>query len=266
MSDSGIIIKTINGGNSWTLLPSGTNFNLYSIHFPTENVGYAVGEHELVLKTTDKGASWTAVCNWGGDDLFTVNFIDPLHGIVGGDNDVLMRTSDGGLNWVTLVGGGYGWFFSVCMTDTNTAFAAGGEYQWGKLYKITGDYSYLLTCGVKNWLLSVHFPDANTGFVAGQGGTIFKTDNGGGPVGVSERKVATNSLKLYPNPTSGNLTIEAPEKGTLFVFNLNGGLKLQQKITKPTTTADVSKMPEGLYVVKVVGEKKVFVGKFIKQN
>ena len=176
-----------------------------------------------------------------------------------------MRTSDGGLNWENLIGGDYGWFFSVCMTDTNTAYAAGGQYQWGALYKITGDYNYLLTCGVKNWLLSVHFPDASTGYVVGRGGTIFKTDNGGGPVGILDNKPVSKMLKLYPNPTSGNLTVEAPEKGTLFVFNLNGFLLLQRELTEPSTTIDVNTLLGGVYLVKLIGVKGVQVGKFIKQ-
>jgi photosystem II stability/assembly factor-like uncharacterized protein len=265
VSDSGIIIKTINGGNSWNLLLSGTTMDLYSISFPNVNIGFAVGERTTVLQTTDKGEHWTVVCNWGGADLFTVNFIDPMHGFVGGDHNTLMRTSDGGLNWTNLIGGDYGWFFSVFMTDTNIAYAAGGQYQWGTLYKIIGDYSYLLTCGVKNWLLSVNFPDAGTGYVVGRGGTIFKTENGGGPVGVGETKNATNSLKLYPNPTSGNLTIEAPEKGTLSVFNLNGMLLMQRELLEPTTLIDVNTLQSGVYLLKLVGVKGVQVEKFIKQ-
>ena len=40
---------------------------------------------------------------------------------------------------------------------------------------------------------------------------------------------------------------------------------LQQEITAPATTIDVSRFTSGVYVVKVVGEKGVQVGKFIKQ-
>ncbi len=40
--------------------------------------------------------------------------------------------------------------------------------------------------------------------------------------------------------------------------------RLQQEITEPTTTIDVSTLPNGIYLVKLVGEKEVKTGKFIK--
>ena len=119
--------------------------------------------------------------------------------------------------------------------------------------------------GNTDYLASLSFPDANTGYVAGEGGTILKTDNGGGPVGISETKNATNSLKLYPNPTSGNLTVETPEKGTLSVYDLNGVLLLQRELTEPTTLIDVHNLSAGVYLVKMVGVKGVQVVKFFKQ-
>jgi hypothetical protein len=99
----------------------------------------------------------------------------------------------------------------------------------------------------------------------GQYGTIIATKNGGGPVGISETKNVINSLKLYPNPTSGDLTIETPEKGTLFVFDLNGVLLLQRELAEPTSTIDFNTLPGGVYFVKLVGSKGVQVGKFVKQ-
>ena len=98
------------------------------------------------------------------------------------------------------------------------------------------------------------------------GGTIITTNNGGGsPVGVNEIKLASGSIKLYPNPTSRNLNIETVENGTLFVFNVNGVLLLQKKLTEPSTPIDVNTLPSGIYLVKMVGVKGVQVGKFIKQ-
>ena len=37
-----------------------------------------------------------------------------------------------------------------------------------------------------------------------------------------------------------------------------------RKIAEPTTTVDVSALPSGVYVVKVVSEDRVRVGKFTK--
>ena len=72
-------------------------------------------------------------------------------------------------------------------------------------------------------------------------------------------------LLIYPSPSSTEIIIETPTKGYLFILNLNGLELLQQEITGPTTTIDVSKLPAGVYPVKVVGEKGVQVGKIIKE-
>jgi photosystem II stability/assembly factor-like uncharacterized protein len=269
VSDSGMVIKTIDGGNSWHILPTGVPYHLYSINFPTENVGYAVGQYGIILKTSDEGAHWTQVNTWYPgwyNDLYSVSFIDSIHGFVAGENSVIIKTSDGGLTWNYLFSEDYQRLSSVRMTDTSTAYFAGTRNNtWGLIYKVKDNSPYLLTCDVKNKLLSVYFPNASTGYVVGEGGTILKTDNGGGTVGINDNKPESVSLKLFPNPTSGDLTVETPEKGTLSVYNLNGVLLLQRKLTEPSATIDVNTLPTGVYFVKLVGVKGVQVGKFVKQ-
>jgi len=70
---------------------------------------------------------------------------------------------------------------------------------------------------------------------------------------------------IYPNPSSDYITIETTARGTVAIHNSNGQQLLHQKITEPTTTIDVCGLKSGVYVVKLVGEKGVELGKFIKQ-
>jgi hypothetical protein len=72
-------------------------------------------------------------------------------------------------------------------------------------------------------------------------------------------------INIYPNPTSTTITIETITKGHLSILNLSGQRLLHQEISEPTTTIDVSTLPCGVFVVKLVGENVVQVGKFIKQ-
>jgi hypothetical protein len=74
-----------------------------------------------------------------------------------------------------------------------------------------------------------------------------------------------SSLSIYPNPTSNVITIEAPDKGTLSVLNLSGQQLLQKELTETATTVDVRGWNSGVYVVKLIGEKGVQVGKMIRQ-
>ena len=115
-----------------------------------------------------------------------------------------------------------------------------------------------------NLLSSVFFTDANTGYAVGNVGTILKTLNGGYTGGINDHNQTVANLIIYPNPTSSTIVIVNIEKGKLSILNLGGQHLLQQQITAPVTNIDVSNLPNGIYMVKVVGEKGVQTGKFVK--
>ena len=52
---AGIILKTIDGGDTWTVLSSETCNNLSAVYFTDNWVGYAVGTGGTILKTSDGG-------------------------------------------------------------------------------------------------------------------------------------------------------------------------------------------------------------------
>lgn len=52
---NGEIYKTVNAGNSWHLLNSGTSNFLRSVYFINDSVGLAVGDNGLILKTVNGG-------------------------------------------------------------------------------------------------------------------------------------------------------------------------------------------------------------------
>jgi len=85
-------------------------------------------------------------------------------------------------------------------------------------------------------------------------------------VGVDYHEAPDVSLSIYPNPASGSIiSIKTDHPGELTILDLQGKSRLRQAITEPTTTIDVSDLKSGVYVVKIVGEKGVEVGKFVKQ-
>jgi photosystem II stability/assembly factor-like uncharacterized protein len=63
VGSSGLIMKTEDGGNSWTELMSPTNESLYSVHFYDKDTGFVAGGtyviSAVILKTTDGGLHWT---------------------------------------------------------------------------------------------------------------------------------------------------------------------------------------------------------------
>jgi hypothetical protein len=69
----------------------------------------------------------------------------------------------------------------------------------------------------------------------------------------------TASKKLKP------FAVEASIMGRLSILNLNSEELLQQEITKPKTTIDISGLKCGIYFLRIAGDKTIKVGKFVKQ-
>jgi len=93
----------VNGGSSWTsTIFSGSYFK--SIHFPSSNVGYAVGENRKFIKTINAGLSWTlSIMNIPTNaDLNSVYFVSDNEGYVTGSDGVIYHTNSGGVYWEKL--------------------------------------------------------------------------------------------------------------------------------------------------------------------
>ena len=74
---------------------------------------------------------------------------------------------------------------------------------------------------------------------------------------------AMPDLTVYPNPASTHITIETSSQGQVSIINLQGQELMSQQITQPKTEIDISSLPSGVYLVKLVGEKGVQVGKLV---
>lgn len=100
----GVILKSIDEGYSWSVDDVYGDF-FRGVDFPSNNVGYVVGEHGVVYKTTNRGDSWQK-CRGGNivfpnpDRLFRdVAFWDEDNGFIVGTGDLAYRTDDGGAIW-----------------------------------------------------------------------------------------------------------------------------------------------------------------------
>ena len=113
VGDTGTILKTADGGTTWSPLNGGTTRDLYSVCFPTVDSGYVAGNAGTALRTVDGGATWQRMMVGTGASLYSVYFTDANTGYAagGGDKrfgpvlagpflDSIFKTTDGGNTWV----------------------------------------------------------------------------------------------------------------------------------------------------------------------
>ena len=105
--DSGTIIHTIDGGNTWIHQATQTNNEIPVVFFLNRNLGWAASYNSdtspygtILMKTTNGGATWQSQ-PYPVPDLFMtcILFTDPLHGWMGGKPNAIVKTTDGGVTW-----------------------------------------------------------------------------------------------------------------------------------------------------------------------
>ncbi|MCK6622155.1 MAG: T9SS type A sorting domain-containing protein [Calditrichaceae bacterium] len=96
----GVIMKTTNAGESWYMSLDSVITTFWDLHFPTDSIGYAVGEsciERSIYKTTDAGVSWFRQPYIAGTCyLNSVYFLNPDTGFAVGPVGIMLRTTDGG--------------------------------------------------------------------------------------------------------------------------------------------------------------------------
>ncbi len=100
-----LVINIVSAQNGWVTLQSGTQANLYSVHFINVDSGFVTGEAGTVFKTVDAGANWQDISIPQSTKLNDIYFFDADTGLVVGENGTIFRTVDGGSNWNTIPNG-----------------------------------------------------------------------------------------------------------------------------------------------------------------
>jgi len=179
---------------------SGTDRNLYSVHFPSANTGYAGGTDGIVLKTNSGGDSWSVIrtdTTGFGHDVIAVYFTDNITGILVEDNyDTIVYkkylTTDGGTTWTTgdstLIDDIYEQYLSVYPHkgafnyNSNLGFEVidmEGENLAGSVYIVVDSMiTDTVSTGVTYELYGVFFTDINNGYAVGNNSLIRTTDGG----------------------------------------------------------------------------------------
>ncbi len=75
------------------------------------------------------------------------------------------------------------------------------------------------------------------------------------------------SISIYPNPVKNMLTIETSQltgEDNLLIYNLNGQVLLQQRITANIMEIDLGKLSKGIYIIKYTNDNVSVTKKIVK--
>ncbi len=98
-TNTGKILKTINGGSSWTEYTI-SGCNLQDIFFINDTVGYTVGMNGCVYRTTNKGATWDTLNSGVSNNLRSIHCTSIDTCYIVGDAGLVLETTDTGNTWI----------------------------------------------------------------------------------------------------------------------------------------------------------------------
>lgn len=173
----GILLRTTDGGKTWTQPDSVFPKNIYAAHFFTNGEGFIAGYDSWWGYTADSGQTFSVTT---GDykPINGLHFYDRNKGVrVSGDGyseGYISTTTDGGVNWTTSEK--LNTMRAAEWIDENTIYASG----YGVIYKSVDVGSSFNPCDARgDFFVSLDFASPQVGYFAGYQGMILKTTNGG---------------------------------------------------------------------------------------
>lgn len=169
---------------------------------------------------------------------------------------------------------------------TTTAGLLGIEWVSGKLYGIRNEQIYKInpTTGVfqdsiswcvpyplgltwdGSYLYNVSGQDPFFGVPTGGLQSIYKV-NLDFVLPVSEHVNGSNHFEIFPNPTTGNISVTGKEVKKIEIYSVTGNLvysiaKIKQQVS---TEINLSNFPKGIYFAKIYDEEKIYTEKIVIQ-
>lgn len=208
----GAVMKTIDGGNNWSLMTTNSSQYLKSVDFVDANTGFAAGYQGVLLKTTNGGTTWTETSLGTDVSIYALHFTDANTGYAvtaypsSPEIGRIMKTTNGGTTWTTSYDGETGALMSMFFVTPTQAYAGGII---GNMVKMNG------TTGVEDITadpISVS-PNPSTG--------IFYVGGKGEKISCEVRDLAGNLVLVSDNHTV-DLSSSAPGVYLLTVTDENG--------------------------------------------
>ncbi|GIW92290.1 MAG: hypothetical protein KatS3mg110_0331 [Pirellulaceae bacterium] len=250
VGDRGVIWRTVDGGRSWHIQPSGVTCRLDDVAFsPDGRVGCIVGgwcephtgqTRGVVLRSTDGGETWNVVpaptlpllfkvSLPGADELYALTAASPLY------PSGLLRSTDGGRSWNAVPAGPLG---QVTCGDFAGRLTGAVATEDGRLLSIvSGRASPARTASVGMRSVRAIALRGQQGWLVGDGGLVMKTSDGGVSwqhIGLGLPDGVSTACDFYCVVTIGNRCWIAGSPGSIILGSEDGGKSWNVSLTGQT--------------------------------
>ena len=219
---SGSLLRTTDGGQTWSNLNPNTNASLVSTFFINDSTGFISGGGtggKIILKTVDFGSTWTDVTPQNLNSTpYELLFSQPDTGYALCTNGKILKSTDGGNNWTTIhpASSGISSLYAGCITNNGTIYGCGSS---GTIVKSTdnGASWQTLNSGTTSFLWGIRFVNDSTGIALGASGKILLTTDYGSTWALQNTPYGSTVRDInWDSSTSG---IIVGSSGQIFKFD-----------------------------------------------
>lgn len=214
VSGNQVILKTIDGGLSWTEQQAPTKTRMWSVDFFDENLGLMVGENGQIFRTTDGGTNWQLVNSGTDKTLQSVKFLTQTRAYAVGDGGEVYRSTNSGQSWAKQSIGTTVDLKQLFFANQDTGYVATADGKVVRTFNSGNNWS-IQTTGQSNPLNDIYFSSGKTGFAVGQSGTIVKTTDAGTTWSPVTSGTERNLTDMSFNRTNVNIGVVLGENGTV---------------------------------------------------
>ncbi len=260
---NGQVLKTSDGGVTWTHKPNFGTGTYRDIDVRSESLAYLALHGNNLQKSTDGGMNWANMTYpTVAVHFFSTYFINDNTGFatgqpVAGQPGYVLKTTDG-INWTNTALGNAGQIFNkVVFVNNKTGYIVGNG---GKIFTTTdtGDSWSEMTSGTANVLRNFDYSN-NVRIAVGDGGVIMRLVD----TSTSNQQLADNKqLELYPNPVKDILNITTNADVKSFTIRDLTGKTLLVYYAQPTI--NMAHLSKGIYLLQVQTAKGLIEKKVMK--
>lgn len=231
VGEFGHVIYSDDDGETWTQASAvQTQVTLTSVHFPSKEIGYAVGHDAVILKTEDGGDTWNLIYEdfEAETPLMTVFFNTPSNGLAMGAFGYVLETTDGGETWEErpiVKGENDDFHLNDSFRSKNGSLWVAAEF--GTVYRSDdgGDTFVRLETPYEGSFWSGLGLSDGSVLIYGMRGNVYRTEDNG----TTWTKVETGVSKSFGGGTQ-------LEDGTVVLAGLNGAIAYSTDMGKSFRT------------------------------